>query len=183
MARRLLLPTLAIAALLTACAASPPAAQVQVFASAQVVPGSTYRYDRLPSQAGQPSQAALEAAADAVLSGNGLRRDDQAGRFTVQLTATTDAISGVPPWGGPSVGIGIGGGGGGGGIGFGFGFPIGGSAQAAQRVDVQVRDPATGQVVFQSQASGDSRSAPAALVRPALAGFPNGVVGTRSVPL
>jgi hypothetical protein len=183
MARRLLLPALAVAALLAACAAAPPTAQVQVFASAQVAPGGTYRFDRLPSQVGQPSQANLEAAADAVLSGNGLRRDDQAGRYAVQLTATTDAVTGLSPWGGPSVGIGIGSGGGGGGIGFGFGFPLGGSAPAAQRVDVQVRDPVTGQVVFQSQAAGDTRSAPAALVRAALAGFPNGVVGVRSVAL
>ena len=53
------------------------------------------------------------------------------------------------------VGIGIGSGGGGSGVGIGFGIPIGGGGggQASQRVDVQMREVASGRVVYQSQAS------------------------------
>jgi hypothetical protein len=183
-----LLPALSLAAILAACASGPPQATVQVFTSQPQLPaGSTYRYERLPSQAAQPRQAELEAAADAVLARAGLRRDEAAARLAVQLTATQDSYVSGPGWGGsPSVGIGIGGGSWGSGVGIGLGIPIGGgggATQSSQRVDVQMRDLGTGRVVFQSQASAGSGATPVALLDAALRDFPNAPPGARQVPL
>lgn len=180
----------AATALLAACASTPPAATVQVFTSPPQLPaGSTYRYEPLPSQAVQPRRSEMEAAADALLARAGLRRDEAAPRLAVQLAATQDPAMGYGPWGGSygggsSVGIGISGGGGGGGIGIGFGIPIGGTgARASQRVDVQIRDLASGRVLFQSQASGRAGAGPVALLQAALRDFPQAQPGTRQVPL
>jgi hypothetical protein len=184
--RRFTLPAVALAvAVLAGCAGTPPQATVQVFTPPPVLTaGTTYRHDRLPSQVGRPGQAELEAAADAALARAGLRRDDAAGRLAVQVTAVEDRVA--RGWGGPSIGfgIGIGGGSGGSGIGIGLGFPIGGAGGAAvgQRVDVQMRDLGTGQIVFQSQASA-SAVAPVALVQAALRDFPHAPPGPRQVPL
>lgn len=184
--RRLLV--LSFAAGLAACAGTPPTATVQVFTVPPALPaGATYRYERLPSQAAR--QAELEAAADPLLARAGLRRDEAAPRLSVQLAATRDPSGGYGPWGGPSgggssVGIGISGGGGGGSVGIGFGIPIGGSGvRASQRVDVQVRDLASGRVLFQSQASASAGASPVALLQAALLDFPHAQPGTRQVPL
>jgi Domain of unknown function (DUF4136) len=183
--RRRQLLALSFAGMLAACASTPPEATVQVFTSQPQLPaGSTYRFERLPSQANQPGQIALEAAADGVLARAGLRRDDAAPRLSVQLTGSQDAWAGGPAWGAPSVGIGIGGGSWGSSVGVGLGFPIGGGGnRAAQRVDVLVRDLTNGQVVFQSQASGGSGASAASLLDAAMRGFPNAPPGTRQVPL
>jgi hypothetical protein len=53
----------------------------------------------------------------------------------------------------------------------------------SQRVDVQLRDLASGQVVFQSQASSNSGVSAASLVEAALRNFPNVPPGTWVVPL
>ena len=186
LARRHLL-VLSVAAMLAACASTPPQATVQVFtAPTQLPAGATYRHDRLPSQAAQPRQAELEATADALLAQAGLRRDDAAPRLSLQVTASQDQYATGPYWGGSSVGVGIAGGTGGhSGIGIGLGFPIGmgGGIRESQRVDVMLRDLGSGQVLYQSQASGDSGASPAALLRAALSGFPNAAPGTRQVPL
>lgn len=185
--RRLLVFAAAAAALLAACAGPPPPATVQVFTGPPQLPaGTTYRYERLPSQAGQAGQGELEAAADALLGRAGLRRDEAAPRLAVQLTGRQDT-AGYGPWGyggGPSVGVGIAGGsGGGGGVGIGLGFPIGGGVRPAQRMDVQIRDLASGTVVYQAQASGSAGTSRVALVQAALRDFPNARPGTRQVPL
>ena len=74
------------------------------------------------------------------------------------------------------MGVGIGGGSWGGGrVGIGVNFPIGGTAvYPSQRVDVLLRDLANGQVVVQSQASGNSGASAATLLEAALRDFPNG---------
>lgn len=187
--RRLLLVAVA-AALLAACASTPPEATVQVFTGAPQLPaGSTYRFERLPSQAAQPGQDQLEAAAEAVLARAGLRRDDASPRLSVQLTRREDRVGypwGGPYWGGgPAVGVGIAGGSGGGSsVGIGLGIPIGGSGvRASQRVDVLMRDRASGQVVYQAQASGGSGASAVSLLQAALRDFPNAPPGTRQVPL
>jgi hypothetical protein len=178
---------LSLAMLLGACASTPPAATVQVFtAQPRFAAGATYRHDRLPSQAARPDQAQLESVADAALSRAGLRRDDAAGRLAVQLTARQDQAPAGWGWGGgPAVGIGLGGGSGGGFGGIGLSFPIGGGGvrPASQLVDVQLRDLGSGQVVFQSQASGDAGLSTAALVQAALSDFPNAPPGARQVPI
>lgn len=188
LARRPLLVLPMAALLLAACASGPPQATVQVYTPpVQLAAGATYRHERLLSQAAQPRQAELEATADALLSQAGLRRDDASPRLSLQVTSRQDQPVGGPYWGGgPSVGVGISGGSGGhGGIGIGLGFPIGGfgGAPSTQRVDVVLRDLGSGQVVYQSQASGDSGANPVALLQAALSGFPNAAPGTRQVPL
>lgn len=188
--RRRRLPILCLAAVLAGCASTPPEATVQVFTGPPQLPaGTTYRYERLPSQAAQPRQAELEASADALLARAGLRRDDAAPRLAVQLTTRQDqpgyGLWGWPYGGGPSVGVGVAGGSGGGSsVGIGLGFPIGGSGpRPAQRLDVQIRELASGRVLFQSQASGSSGASPVALLQAALRDFPNALPGTRHVPL
>lgn len=177
-----------LAAMLGACASTPPEATVQVFTpQPRLAAGSTYRFERLPSQAAQPTQAELEAAADALLARAGLRRDDAAPRLAVQLTTfRQDPVPYGGGWGrgGPAVGIGIAGGSGGGGAGIGLSFPIGGGGyRPTQQVDVQVRDLSSGQVVFQSRASGSSGASAVSLLQAALRDFPNTPPGSRQVPL
>ena len=183
---------LCLAALLGACATTPPEATVQVFtAQPRLAAGSTYRYERLPSQAAQPNQAELEAAADALLARAGLRRDDAAPRLGVQLSTSRYDLApydGGWGWGwggGPAVGIGIGGGGRSSFAGVGLSFPIGGGGgyRSTQQVDVQVRDLSSGQVVFQSRASGSSGASAVSLLQAALQDFPNTPAGMRQVPL
>ena len=173
-----------MAALLTACGAPPPQATVQVFTLAPQLPtATTYRHDRLPSQASRPDQAMLEGTADVLLARAGLRRDDANPRLSVQATVSQDAVAyggGGPAW----MGVGIGGGGHGGGVGLGLNFPIGGTAvYPTQRVDVVLRDLANGQVVFQSRATSNSGVSPTILLQEALRDFPNVPPGTRLVPL
>lgn len=141
--------------MLGACASTPPQATVQVFtAPPRLAAGSTYRHERLPSQAAEPNQAQLEAVADAALARAGLRRDDANARLAVQLTTRRTEVH--SPWGGgggwggggPSVGFGLGGGSGGGFGGIGLSFPIGGfggsgTSRGTQQVDVQLRDLGT----------------------------------------
>ena len=187
--RRLLLVALPLAALLAACASTPPDATVQVFTPpTPVAAGTTYRLERLPLQASQPGQPALEAAADAVLARAGLRRDDAAPRLSVQVSSAQAVVDGYG-WGSPAaVGIGIGSGGGGSSVGVGLGIPIGGGyggygGRASQRVDVVMRDLAPGQVVFQSLATGSSGASAVSLLQAALSDFPNAPAGVRRVPL
>lgn len=190
--RRRHLIGLSLAAMLTACAAPPPQATVQVFTvAARLPPGTTYRHERLPSQVARPDLPALEAVADNALARSGLRRDDAAARFSVEVMVSQGAAGYYGPgWGAPQVGVGIGGGSWGGwsgsSVGIGLSFPIGGGGAPvypSQRVDVLLRDLANGQVVFQSQASGNSGASAAMLLEAALRDFPNVPPGTRVVPL
>ena len=180
---------LSLAALLTACAAPPPPqATVQVFTLApRLAPGTTYRHERLPSQAARPDLPLLERVADTAFARAGLRRDDAAARLAVEVAISQESVAYGPGWGGwggSSVGVGVGGGSGGGGVGIGLSFPIGGMAPVypTQRADVVLRDLASGQVVFQAQASGAGGN-PAVLLEAALRDFPNAPPGARTVPL
>lgn len=180
--RRHLLAVTLVAAL-AGCATSSPQATVQVFTAQPALAGATYRFERLPSQAAQPGQVELEAAADGLLARGGLRRNEAAPSLSVQLTSSQDLGGRIG--GSPSVGLGIGGGSFGSAIGIGLGFPIGGGGyqQPSQRVDVVLRDVASGRVVFQSQASGGSGATPVSLLEAALRDFPNTPPGTRQLPL
>ena len=184
---RLPLPGLWLAAMLVACAAPPPQANVQVFTlGVQLPPGSTYRHEQLPSQATRPDLAALEGVADVALARAGLQRVAANARMAIQVAVTQDAVAYAPAWGPSWMSVGVGGGSwGGGGVGVGLSFPIGGTPAVypSQRVDVLLRDLASGQVVFQSQASGNAGASPAMLLEAALRDFPNAPPGTRLVPL
>ena len=69
-------------------------------------------------------------------------------------------------------------------MGIGLDFPIGGTAvYPSLRVDALLRDLASGQVVFQSQASSNSGASAATLLEAALRDFQNVPPGTRLLPL
>src|SRR3954466_9396506 len=61
-------------------------------------PAPTYRFERLPSQA-SPAQDQVEQMADPALFKAGLRRDDAAPRFSVQVTARVQRV--LSPWADP----------------------------------------------------------------------------------
>lgn len=183
--RRRRLLGLSLVAVLAACAAPPPQAVVHVFVPAlRLPPGSTYRHERLAAQATGPDLALLEGIADAHLARAGLQRAGADARLVMLATVSQDAVAYASPWGPASMGVGIGGSSwGGGGVGVGFSFPIGGTAvYPSLRVDVLLRDLASGQVVFQSQASSNSGANPAMLLEAALRDFPNAPPGPRVVP-
>lgn len=162
--------------------------QVQSFSGLQALPANpTYRFERLPSQQAQPAQNQLEALADPALFKAGLRRDDAAPQYSVQVSARVQRI--LSPWADPWDG------GWGGGLGF-FGAGIGYSAPFPRmeqpwyqrEVAVIVRDVASSRVVFESRAANDgpwwdSSSVLPAMFEAALQGFPNAPAGPRRVDI
>jgi hypothetical protein len=179
--------------LLAGCASYRMDNTVQAFSGLQVLPPNpTYRFERLPSQVGQPMQDQLEAQADPVLHRAGLRRDDATPRYAVLVNASFQQSQ--SPWPEPgmsSVGVGLGLGGRGGGIGLGVGglFPGGMQQPWYQRqVSVLLRDIASGRVVFESHANNsgpwlDPAAAVGAMLDAAMQGFPNPPPGVRRVDL
>lgn len=161
-------------------------------------PGSTYRFERLPSQQ-QPEmqQGQLEALTQAALAKVGMQHNPQAASFSVQVNASTlpvlrsrwDGGYGAYPYGGSSVFIGSGIGGGGGSIGFGFGFPFGGGMEPPmyrREVSIVMRELRGNTVVYETRALGDgpwNDSGPVvgAMLDAALRGFPVPPAGTRRV--
>jgi hypothetical protein len=152
---------------------------VQAFSSLPgLPPNPTYRLERLPSQAGAPDQARIEALADPALLRAGLRRDDAAPRYSVQVSSRTQGVISASPLGG---GFGWG-------WPFGWGPPIQTAANTAYRreVNVVVREAASNRVVYESKASSESfylnnDEVVGAMFDAALAGFPNPPQGTRQV--
>jgi len=188
------LPLVALATtLLAGCASYRMDNQVQAFSGLQGLPATpTYRFERLPSQVGQPQQDQLEALADPVLFRAGLRRDDSAPRYAVLVNANIQqAASPWPEPGMSSVGVGLGLGGRGGGIGLGVGglFPGGMQQPWYQRqVSVLLRELASGRVVFETHANNsgpwlDPAAAIPAMLDAAMQGFPNPPPGPRRVDL
>jgi len=158
--------------------------QVQAFSSLPALPAQpTYRFERLPSQQ-QPSQAALEALADPALHRAGLRRDDAAPAYSVQVSARIQQV--LSPWADPW--------GGGWGGGFIHGphflspFPRWQQPWYVREVSVVVRELAGSRVVFESRAASDGPWLPPQAVVPAmfdaaLQGFPAAPAGVRRVDI
>ena len=155
---------------------------VQSFSGLPTLPANpTYRFERLPSQA-HPGQAQLEPLADSALHRAGLRRDDAAPRYSVQVSARMQRV--LSPWADPWDGLGGG-----------FGFPHGGlwgpfprmeSPWYQREVAVIVREIAANRVVYESRASNDgpwleSHTVLPAMFDAALQGFPNPPAGARRV--
>lgn len=193
--RVLALPAMAVLAavlLLSGCSTYLLENNVQSFSGLPALPANpTYTFERLPSQANQPGQNTIEALADAALFRAGLRRDDAAPRYTVQVSARVQRV--LSPWADPWDSWGWGGWGGWGPYnafhhpGFCCGpFPRYEQPWFVREVGVVVRDKASHQVVYETHASSDGPWLDQAVVLPAmfdaaLQGFPNPPQGVRRV--
>ena len=153
-------------------------------------PGSTYRFERLPSQQGlqargEPAQEQLEAMAREVLARRGLVHHPEAAVLTVQLSATTvvqPGYSGWPGWPAVSVGAGTAG------SHIGMAFPMMRYEPPLYIREVQflIRDSRSHAVVYETRArhSGvwsDAQAVLPAMMEAALSSFPNPPAGQRRV--
>jgi hypothetical protein len=164
---------------------------VQSFSGLPALPAApTYRFERLPLQQSQPAQPQVETLADPALFKAGLRRDDAAPRFSVQVSARVQRT--LSPWADPWDGWGGWGAGPGyawgrrWGPGFGPPFPRTDQIWFQREVGVVVRELAGNKVVFESRAANDgpwydNATVITALFEAAMAGFPNPPDGVRRV--
>ena len=164
---------------------------VQAFSNLTAPPPQPiYRFERLPSQQ-NPSQAQLEAMADAALHKAGLRRDDANPRYSVQVSAQLQRV--LSPWADPwDYGWGWGGFGVSHhrGIGLGFGFPFGRmeSPWYQREVSVIMRELPSNRAVYETHASNagpwmDNKTVFPAMFEAALQGFPTPPPGPRRVDI
>lgn len=169
--------------------------QVQTFSHLTSVPAQpTYRFDRLPSQqALDPFQTGVEAMADAALHRAGLRRDDAAPRYSVQVSARAARVLSpyVDPWdwgGWGSIGFGFGHRSG---VGIGIGgplFPRMDQPWFQREVSVIVRELGSNRVVYETHARNagpwlDDRTVFPIMFQAAMQGFPNPPPGPRRVDI
>jgi len=204
-APRALVQALAVLATLALAGCAIPYrldSQVNSFSALAGLPPAGYRFERMPLQESNPNQARVEALAEAALARAGLRRDDNAPAYGVQAWAVVQPMA--DPWGSPAYGpwgrpfggwghLGVAGGSGGRvGVGMGIGFPLGGPGPYTSRnwmrreVGLVMRELASGQVVYQTQAVNDgpwleADRAVGALFDAALQGFPRPPAGPRQV--
>lgn len=165
--------------------------QVQSFSHLTALPSpATYRFERTPSQQADPAQSALEALADPALHRAGLRRDDAAPRYSVQVSARTLRMLSpyADPWNGWGGGWGMGLGSGGVGIGFGMPFGRMESPWFQREVRVLMRELATNQVVYETSATNsgpwlDNRAVLPAMFDAAMHGFPTPPPGPRRIDI
>ena len=194
MLRLAVLFTLAVSALLSGCAGLR-VVDSQVLALANVpaglqLQGARYRFERLPSQAGNPEAGLAEQQAQQALAAVGLVRDDAAAQLSV-LVGYQGTQYLVDPWGyphpGPYGSLSIGRGvpwGSGVGVGMGMRFPP--TTHYRREVSLILRDLQSGQVVYETRARhdgpwSDSATIFATLFKAALAHFPNPPAGTQRV--
>lgn len=159
-------------------------------------PGSSYRFERLPSQQADLTQARLEGLAQAALARVGLQHNPQAASLSVQVSASSQPMlrsvwdGSYYPYGSPN--IFIGGGSGGGvssvGVGFGFGFPLGGMDTPIYRREVSIvmRELRSNLAVYETRAVSeepwlDTDPVLSAMLDAALRGFPVPPAGPRRV--
>lgn len=146
---------------------------------------ATYRFERLLSQQ-DLSQPQLEAMADPALNAAGLRRDDAAPRYSVQIAARTERT--MSPWADPWDRFGWGWGA----FGWRRRWGVGVHAYPPEpswfhrEVNVVVRDLSNNRVVFESRAVNDgpyyeSEKVFPAMFTAAMQGFPNPPPGPRQV--
>ena len=156
--------------------------------AAPPVPGTRYRFERLPSQQlANAQQDRIEALATTSLSKVGMALSPPTARYSVQVLLVTEIIQRYPDpgygFGGPGVSIG----GGSLGTSIGLSFPIGfGESFYKRTVSVLMRDLSTQKVVFETRAMHDGPSSDAFAVLPAmldsaLLGFPQPPAGTRRI--
>jgi predicted small secreted protein len=173
---------------------------VQSFSSLPSIPaGATYRFERLPSQETMPvQQNMLEAVAQQSLERVGLKHDEAAATYSVQVGLQAQRRVEYDPFG-PGFGPGFGGYGGFGpgfrrggfygGYGGYYGYPYGRFPDRviyAQQVGLTVRDIASGRIVYETHAAHDSlypadTQVLTVMLDSALYGFPQAPAGIRRV--
>jgi hypothetical protein len=160
-----------------------------------IAAGSTYRFERLPSQMSQLNVEQVEAIAEAELSEVGLVHDEAAARYSVQISTRMQPYV-VDPWGRPMdsgrlhgsimigsgnmgsvIGLGMG-------MGMGMGFPP--PSQYRHEARLLLRDLTSGLVVYETSAThegqwSDSDNILRALLAAALKDFPSPPPGVRRV--
>ncbi|MCJ0761825.1 DUF4136 domain-containing protein [Variovorax terrae] len=184
-----------IAFLLSGCASTLLVdSDVSSFSTLKALPGpahAAYRFERLPSQQ-RPgaSQDQLEAMAQQALAKVGLRRDDAAPSYSIQIDARVQRM--LPPWAGPGDGWGRGGP-------YGYGYWGRGAYLAPyprfpespwyqREVSLVMRDLASNLVVYETRAAHDGPWPDSASILPvmfdaALQGFPTPPTGLRRVDI
>jgi hypothetical protein len=163
--------------------------QVQSFSQLQALPApATYRFERSLSQQMDPAQQALEGLADPALHRAGLRRDDAAPRYSVQVTARTSRVLSpyADPWWGGFGGWNLGFGGRGIGLGIGGPWPHSDSYWWHREVTVVLRELGTNRVVYETNAVNDgpwldNNTVLPAMFDAAMQGFPAPPMGPRRV--
>lgn len=170
---------------------------VRSYATPPLVPvGASYRFERLPSQQTDVGrQTRLEAMVQPALAKAGLRRNDAAASYSVQISASMK-VDPYSPWDQPSVGWGPG-------WNFGWGvrsgnvqiggynpfmpgFGLGERPYYWRQVSLVMRNLSTNQVVYETRAAHDGRWADSEAVLPAmfdaaLRDFPNPPPGVRRI--
>ena len=158
------------------------------WATTPPVPGTPYKFERLPSQqSANAQQDRIEALATTSLSKVGMALRPADARYSVQVLLVTDIVQRQPEpgfgWGGTGVSLG----GGSRGMSIGLSFPIGiGYSHHRRTVSILMRELASQQVVFETRALHDSPWDDAFAVLPAmldsaLLGFPQPPAGTRLI--
>ena len=191
MKRFTLFLVVAAAALLAGCASTWQVnSDVRTFSSLPAIPANAaYRFERLPSQQSHgEQQARLEAVVEQSLAKVGMRRNDAAAKYSVQIGARAqrEASPWEDTWGG-------------------FGLPgrdytVTGNGQIIwlqpfsrpelpwfrREVSIIMRDLANNQVVYETQAMHEGRWADSSLIIPALfdsalSDFPRSTQGVKKV--
>jgi len=165
-------------------------------------PGSSYRFERLPSQqvtlpqsgisGMEMPQDELEAIARTALDKVGWLNHPQTATFNVQVSATTRYAQRNPYNNGPSYGgfggsgVSIGGGSAGSFIGFSFPLGMAESPLYMREVSIVIRNAASNAVLFESRAThsgvwNDPSSVLPAMFEAALQGFPTPPAGARRI--
>ena len=156
--------------------------------AAPPVPGTRYRFERLPSQqSANAQQDRIEALATTSLSKVGMALSPADARYSVQVLLVTEIVQRYPEpgfgFGGPGVSIG----GGSRGTSIGLSFPIGfGDSYYKRTVSILMRELSSQKVVFETRAlhdgpSGDAFAILPAMLDSALLGFPQPPAGTRRI--
>lgn len=156
---------------------------VQSFSTLATLPANpAYRFERLPSQQAFPFQSQVEALADPALFKAGLRRDDAAPQYSVEVTTRVqraqspwadpwDSWDGFHNWGRH---------------GFGGPFPRLETPWFHREVGIVMRELPSNRVVYETHAANDGPWSDNAQVLPAmfeaaLQGFPKAPSGVRLV--
>ena len=153
-------------------------------------PGTTYRFERLPSQQNLAAQQdAVEAQARSALAKVGMELNPAVARYSVQVVATTQIIErGYPGYDGIFGGPGLFLGGGNRGLGFGLSFPMRFPEPTyfKRELSMLMRELISQQVVFETRAFhdgvwSDTQAVFPAMMDAALRGFPEPPPGTRRI--